>query len=75
MNFISNLINAVKDAPRVVWWLCGNGLIYLVFVVVNSIWPLTSVMFIQIAWIIMMSLPLWNRSVARLLNIKTLWEK
>lgn len=63
----------MKD--RVLWWLLGSSAIYFVAAVVNLFFPYSTLMYIQMAWILSMAAPLYIRPVARLLGMKTLWER
>lgn len=60
---------------RVLLWFCGWSAIYLVAAVTNMFWPFAALMYIQMVWIVCLGAPLVIRPVARLLGMKTLWER
>lgn len=72
---MKNFFRAICESPRAVWWLVGTSTIYAVFGLINIVWPFTSLLYLQLVWIVMMSLPLWVKPIAKLLDMRVLWEK
>ena len=56
-------------------WLFWTGAVYLELLVIDLLAgePVPSE-FIQLAWVLIMSLPLFMPPLARFFNVKTVWE-
>lgn len=57
----------------------GNWLVlccapYLVVAVINLFWPFVGMEYIQVIWLIVLSLPLWLSPVSKFVGIKPLWK-
>ena len=56
-------------------WLFYTGALYVELLVMNVLaGELIPAEFIQLAWVLVMSLPLFVPALARFFNIKTVWE-
>ena len=56
------------------YWLFWASVVYLCVAVYNVNYPFTSLEIIQLAWLIVLSLPLWISPLARYLNMRTIWQ-
>jgi hypothetical protein len=57
-------------------WLFWVSAVYAVVGLANaSIYRFTEIEYIQFAYLLILSLPLWIKPLAKFLNMKTLWEK
>jgi hypothetical protein len=66
---------------RVIWrreggyWLFYWTLIYTVIALYSVfVEPVAQLEYIQAAWLLVCSLPLWIKPLARFLNMRTLWK-
>ena len=56
-------------------WLFYTGALYVELLVMNVLaGELIPAEFIQLAWVLVMSLPLFVPALARFFNVKTVWE-
>ena len=56
-------------------WLFYTGALYIELLIINALAgePVPAE-FIQLAWVLIMSLPLFVPPLARFFNVKTVWE-
>ena len=60
---------------RSAWWLYWVSMIYLTVGMFDIfIYRFCRTEYIQAVWVVVLSLPLWIRPLARKLNIKCVWE-
>ena len=56
-------------------WLFWVSFVYFVVVMCNEFaYNFTEMEYIQIVWILITSIPLWYKPLARWLNMRTFWE-
>jgi hypothetical protein len=57
------------------YWLFWASVIYFVVGMCNEfVYTFTKTEYIQIVWILIISVPLWCKPLARWLNMRTFWE-
>lgn len=57
------------------YYLFWLSVIYLIVGFANIRYAFTQVEYIQVAWIVLLSLPLWCKPIGRYFNMKMLWEQ
>ncbi|CAB4241727.1 hypothetical protein UFOVP71_265 [uncultured Caudovirales phage] len=57
------------------YWLFWTSTIYFLVAMFDLfVYNFTSTEYIQVTWILVLSLPLWIKPFAKWLNMKTIWE-